>query len=87
MFARGRIGRDIRDFVDSLGIRYNVAETPKMIVEAQLLDDIFISNRLAALNELGAMYSQVVPARRYWERRRGPPTATKDTLHRRPAGP
>ena len=56
----GRFVSTIRDFVDSLGIRYNVAETPKMIVEAQLLDDIFISNRLAALNELGAMTRQAI---------------------------
>jgi len=56
----GRFVSTIRDFVDSLGIKYNVAEMPKMIVEAQLLDDIFISNRLAALNELGTKTRQAI---------------------------
>ena len=56
----GRFVSTIRDFVDSLGIKYNVAEIPKMIVEERLLDDIFISNRLAALNELSTKTRQAI---------------------------
>ena len=56
----GRFVSTIRDFVDSLGIKYNVAEMPKMIVEERLLDDIFISNRLAALNELSTKTRQAI---------------------------
>ena len=56
----GRFVSTVRDFVDSLGIKYHVAESPKMIVEAQLLEDIFISNRLAALNKLGETTRQAI---------------------------
>lgn len=56
----GRFVSTIRDFIDSLGIKYNVAEMPKMFVEERLLDDIFISNRLAALNELSTKTRQAI---------------------------